>query len=794
MLAWQIGIDHMNLYRILLKIQAVIFRMLFRPESDKQERQYSPPRSESKPSSAGRQEAVMLDQTFRTTTEKSESNIDEHISQGIQSDTGNDSSISAAQNNESHLAITPKIEPSIDSDIPISTTEQAIVDQDEQPDTNEHLLSDNQYNTSHHTKTLESKSDTDRDQSISTTECATIVQSVQADNDKDNLPLTTQNKDETPRSDEETEDLAESASDSVDRNITPEHPDSDPDVEKNKHPENATNANDNVPVKEKVKRNQRTQPTHARGRRGNTNRTSSDGRHTFISIPKMICFEDRRQGWTIAIEFPEDAENLSATFSDGRSLNQKSNGLWIIENLSQNDYILTKWNGKDRNFSLSLPLIFRTSKRWKGRGIRQRGISNGYYIVFASETWQRKRKDWGPLDESRYTGIQIYEFEILKNKNDVNDGFDEADVFLFRNRFQLDGEDFFDDERGTIYMGSPPNIIDQNNWEAVEWIVIGIEGEQGQSEEPTILKPEEMADGYPKIWDDYSGGWFFVRIYDHEGLIHNPDFRFLEALRGICIESSILPSAKGHQNMVIEIIGENIVVESSDPPSSRRIQIDGQKAVINPQPSNKNVILSFCTNDEKIEVEFSNSRVWWKLDTGSAEPSKWRDRPSSISYAHFQAIKMTNAAKLLFRLPGGGVFKSIEAGISPLTDPVSVPVTRKQTQAEIPLRSLGNVQKEALISARFIGAEEGREIAVLWIVSRLPRQANGIVVRRAQGTAHVKIKSRRNKRKYILIRARDEYNLCQKGSWVIVEKLRRHPKAWKVIDQIGRSSSLGNDV
>lgn len=744
----------------------------------------------------------MPDRSFRITSEESESDInegslvsiDEHDSQDAQSDTMVDNPIPAAQDNKPHPTTAPKPESNIDNDTPISTTEQTIVDQGGQPNISEHSLPDNQHSTSHHTETLESESDTDKDCSISTAECVTVVQNVQTDSDEDNLPLTTQSMNETSRPDKKTEETGESVSASVDRNITPEHIDSDFDVEKNEHSDNANSTNHDTPAKKRTTRKRRTQPTHARGRRGNINRTSSDGRHTFMSIPKLVCFEDRHQGWTIAIEFSEDAKNVSATFSDGHSLNKKSNELWIIEDLSQSNSISAKWNGKNKDFSLSPPLIFRTRKRWKGQGIRHRGISSGYYIVFASETWQRKREDWKPLDESRYAGIQIHEFEISKNKDDVDDGFDEADVFLFKNRFQLDGAAFFDDERGTIYMGSPPSIIDQNNWEAVEWIVIGIEGEQGQSEEPIILKPEEMTDDYPKIWDDYSGGWFFVRIYDHEGLIHNPDFRFLDALREIRIESSVLPSRNGHQNMVVEAIGKDIIVESSDPPSSKRIQIAGQKAIIKPQPSNKNVILSFCANDEKIEVEFSNSRVWWKLDTGSTEPSKWKDRPLSISYAHFQAIKMTNAAKLLFRIPGRGIFKSIEAGISPLTDPVNVPITRKQTQAEIPLRSLGNIQKETLISARFPGTEEDREIAVLRIVSRLPRQANGIVVRRAQGTAQVKIKSRRNKRKHTLIRARDEHNLCQKGIWVIVEKLKRHPKAWKVIDRIDRASSLENDV
>ena len=531
------------------------------------------------------------------------------------------------------------------------------------------------------------------------------------------------------------------------------------------------------------KSQKRERPIITSGKRsssGGTRVPNSDGRDP-ASAPRLVCFDDRTQGWTVAVKCSGDIADVSVLSSDCCPLSANRDGLWVVDPMLEGE-IRVKWGGKEINLSLTPPLIFRTRQNWKGRGMRQRGMTNGYYIVFAPREWKRKREEWNPV-ECRYDGFRVHEFEVLKDKDDVGDGFEEDDVFPFRSRFQIEGNLSFDDERGAIFMGAPPHIIDLQNWKGVDWIVAGVEGAGKCGQGPKIFPPQQ-GDNLPEIWKSSKGGWFFARIYSGGHLIHNPDIRFLRALRDICVETSVLPLTGGHGDMIVNIAGEGVEVKPRQ--SQGRVKIEGQKAIIKPRPGGGNVIVSLCADGAEIDAEFADPRVWWAL-VKSGDSPKWTDKPLKISREEFDDVK----TELRFKLPEGGIVKSVEAGISPFVDPLRVSVTRHQSEAVIPLRSLGNPRDESVICARFADVEGGREIPVLRIVADHPpplplsrrRRISGVVVGKARGIVQVRVKHKRGRagggcRK---IQARDRYDRCQKGDRVVVEKLPRHPKAWRVV-------------
>ena len=530
----------------------------------------------------------------------------------------------------------------------------------------------------------------------------------------------------------------------------------------------------NPPIKTPGKRN-----------KSRTMEATSRGGRDPATDPRLICFYDKSQGWTVAVEVPGATADISILSSDRCSLSVNHDGIWIIDSMLEKK-IQAKWSEGEREFSLAPPLIFRTRRHWEGLGMRQRGITSGYYIVFAPGEWKRKRKEWNS-SECRYSGFRVHEFEVLKGKDDVEDGFDEAEVFLFRDRFRLEGMPSFDDERGAIFMGGPPCIVDHKNWVDVEWIVAGVEGEVGREIAPESFQPKKEEENTPEIWKSSKGGWFFVRIYSGGDLIHNPDFRFLRALQDIHVQSSLLPLTGGHRDMVVEAVGADVSVEADE--SRGRIQVEGQRAVIKPQPGGGNVILSLCADGARIEAEFADPRVWWALSKDNGDP-QWADRPLEISHKEFRAVEMT--AELLFKLPGRGIVKFVEAGFSPLDNPVRCSITQNQLEEAIPLRSLGAVKEGVVICVRFPGVEGGREIPVLQIIASPPppplpsrrRQISGVVVSKARGIVQVRVKRKRGagREGCRKIRARDRRDRCQKGDRVVVEKLPRHPKAWRVID------------
>ena len=551
-------------------------------------------------------------------------------------------------------------------------------------------------------------------------------------------------------------------------------------------PSNRTDSGEPAPPEDSNREGKRNdgkgRPRKNRGKRvrDRGDKTSSGDKRDPVSVPRLVCFHGG-QGWTVAVEFPAAADGVSACFSDGRPLSRDSNGLWIADSLSEGG-VLARWDGVEKSFPLSPPLIFRTRNGWKGRGVRQGGMTGGYYIALAPESWKRKREEWNPL-WSRYGGMRAHEFEILRDEDAMGDGFRESDVFRFRGRFRLEGKPSFDDERGTIFMGGPPCVVDRENWAGVKWVQTGLEESAGRDARLELSQPKPDASPL-EIRSDDVGGWFFVRIYDGDvELIHNPHFRFLRALRDIRIESSVLPLTGGHRDMVVEVVGEGVAVESRQ--SRGRIRIEGQRVIVRPRPGGENVLLSLCADGAKIEAEFADPRVWWAL-ARPGDGLKWTDKPLKISSEKFHAVK--TLAELRFKLPGAGIVEAVEAGFSPLADPVRGRVTRNQAESAIPLRSLGNARGGAMICARFPGVEDGREIPVLRIVaspspspSSPRRRMSGVVVGRASGIAQVRIKRGTGRRGSRKIQARDERSRCRKGDRVVVEKLPRHPKAWRVV-------------
>ena len=103
--------------------------------------------------------------------------------------------------------------------------------------------------------------------------------------------------------------------------------------------------------------------------------------------PELVCQKNSWQ-WEILLTVPEEHPPVKVQ-QNGVSLSV-SNGGYRLNDFSEDLTIVYEdCIEKVELYKDESPLIFKLRKRWRGDGRRVRGISRGYFIVFALNEWER---------------------------------------------------------------------------------------------------------------------------------------------------------------------------------------------------------------------------------------------------------------------------------------------------------------------------------------------------------------------------------------------------------------------
>ena len=373
---------------------------------------------------------------------------------------------------------------------------------------------------------------------------------------------------------------------------------------------------------------------------------SADGKHrkkVKPSLAHLICKEIGGQ-WKIAIAIDDSQEKKPVEVRHGEnSLKRGSDGCYVVSEVGGE--VVVEYNvGSDERIKIpdgKQPMIFKMRKNWQGDGQKVKSLSNGYYIVFASEKDCGKRindEPPSPPGQTIYSDLQAHYFFVSSGGME-KDGFKKCSCASSKQQFELKGNEVHDHcAMGNLFVGEPPDFSNgENQWDGVALVSVGRENGGRLLTDPYPPGTKELKN----VLQD-NCGWFFVRFYDKEnGLIHSMDFRYFRNLKAILINGeknwhhqTIVPCLDGHKDVVIQFDGDDMVVENS----SNSIQKTGNNTFAAP-PLPENDATIWRLKDEKdkgdVRVEITLPRVWWRL----SGDEKYTDKPIELSHQDFSKQK-----------------------------------------------------------------------------------------------------------------------------------------------------------
>lgn len=346
-----------------------------------------------------------------------------------------------------------------------------------------------------------------------------------------------------------------------------------------------------------------------------------------VRRPELRCREVRPSRWEVGVALPDNSDRPKM-LHDGNQLTP-SGDFCPLDDLGGR---ITTGDGRDTLLAVALPLIFKTSKSWKGVGRRVGRVTAGYFLVIVPASW--KRNDPPPVDPADVTVPGYRAHYVYSNGRDTDPvvfaGHDPLPTANARDI--LEGSTVFDDsDKGLLYTGECPELKSPGDF---EWVVVGEEGNpQGWRcrFEPHQRRMRDVMGGRE--------GWFFVRLYDANGdLLVSTDFRYAERLAQIQLNNFpysentiLLPEPTGHAPAhltLVDVSGELIL-----------------KLVL---PQNKEAD-GVRVTPGGVPIEVSLPRLWWRrLDNEDHGP--WCDSPFRWTIDEFNT-RAANGTKIRVSAP-----------------------------------------------------------------------------------------------------------------------------------------------
>ena len=368
-----------------------------------------------------------------------------------------------------------------------------------------------------------------------------------------------------------------------------------------------------------------------RGSGSNGSEGSTDHQTEYNPRPELVC---RKNGWQWEILLTVPEEQFPVEVRQNGAILPSINEEYRLDNFFENLTIIHE-NSKEgvELCNDESPLIFKLQKKWKGDGRKVRGISRGYFIIFAPNEWERQGNP--PVAQEACSDRKFSAHYFYSDDSTTTDGFEGHELPSNQEGFSLRGSQIYDNsDQGLLFIGDPPDL---KPTESVLWARIGEEGGEGWKGEnfrPSERNMGEVLKGRQ--------GWFYVRVYDEAAqLIESNDFRYSQTLKEIWVngtmyseEMLLVPSANGYMETIIQFIdtkGDNISPEKMGNNSHASIH-DDDAIIVAPHPDGD--LTEWKVG--RVDTVISLPRIWWRITKTDNSSEEWRDTPIVMSRKEFR--------------------------------------------------------------------------------------------------------------------------------------------------------------
>ena len=291
------------------------------------------------------------------------------------------------------------------------------------------------------------------------------------------------------------------------------------------------------------------------------------------------------------------------------------------------------------------PLIFKLRNNWGGEGRRTAGITSGYFILIAPDTWKRTGR--APVEpDSIDTAFRAHYFYRDATKpDDGTNGFQECDVFPNASCIDLAGQHAFDNsEEGALFVGIPPALKTSPD---IAWARVGAEAEHG-------WKGENFEPAKQSLSDVLNGrdGHFFLRIYDSQvRLIDSTEFRYLHKLREIQVNGEeytkgtvLVPRSNGHPPTKIRFVGtDGTTISPVMPSEATHATVRLDVVDVPPLPGADRILCTLGSDASGVNIVLDLPRIWWRIKYDRSDTDAWRDTSLIMTRQEFRNHARKNA-------------------------------------------------------------------------------------------------------------------------------------------------------
>ena len=381
-------------------------------------------------------------------------------------------------------------------------------------------------------------------------------------------------------------------------------------------------------------------PRDIKGRRGdppNAPEGSANHQTEYNPKPELVC-QKNGWHWEILLVAPEE-QPLVKVQQNGLSL-PSPNGEYRLNHFSEDLTIIYEDSKDEERVELykdESPLIFKLRERWTGKGQKVRGISRGYFIIFAPNEWERKGDP--PVAQEACSDERFWAHYFYSDDSSATNGFEEHELSSNQEDFRLQGRSIYDDsDQGLLFIGNPPDL---EPTESVLWARIGEEGGEGWKGEN--FRPSER--NMREVLNDRQG-WFYVRVY-HEAaqLMDSDHFRYSQTLKEIRVDGTIysaemllVPLTSGYREIIIQFIdaeGKNLCPKKKGNNSHTSIRDDGA-VIVASHPDGDLTKWELPSGKYSVDTVINLPRVWWRIIETEEFLEAWCDKPIDMSRQKFR--------------------------------------------------------------------------------------------------------------------------------------------------------------
>ena len=336
-------------------------------------------------------------------------------------------------------------------------------------------------------------------------------------------------------------------------------------------------------------------------------------------------------------------------------------------------------------------LIFKLRRDWKGEGHKVPKMTSGHYIVMVPRDWQREGQP--PVEQELCADDSFVAHYFYKDADKRVDGFKGQNIPQGGSTYELEGKTIYDDSnQGPLFFENAPRLHLQDPQE-IKWVRIGEEGGAPSSWGENIkIKPDNKCLDLANTLRQRQG-WFYIRIYDDEGLTDSGVFRYLQGLREILVDGApysnerfITPSASGYPPTKLQFQFDGEISIKNFTPNQHIKREDGY-LLVQPDPEADEVKCELKSDSDQVRTRIRLPRVWWRMEQGR-EQEKWCAMPFEMTRWEFKDLASKGGA-IRVKLPSNvrktkvGFDSDLERQYRPHQQEIKLPFKNFQYDAQI---------------------------------------------------------------------------------------------------------------